>query len=42
MAGLIRQLKQDAVRKPTIKNKDKNRGMQVGGVWMGHKCGRTT
>jgi hypothetical protein len=35
MAGLVRQLKRDAVRKPTKKNKDANIGMQVGEVWMG-------
>jgi hypothetical protein len=32
MAGLVRQLKRDAVRKPTKKNKDANIGMQVGEV----------
>jgi hypothetical protein len=35
MSGLVRQLKRDAVRKPTKKNKDANIGMQVGEVWMG-------
>jgi hypothetical protein len=35
MADLVRQLKRDAVRKPTKKNRDANIGMQVGEVWMG-------
>jgi hypothetical protein len=37
MAGLVRQPKRDAVRKPTKKNKDTDIdiGMQVGDVWMG-------
>jgi hypothetical protein len=35
MAGLVRQLKRDAVRKPAKKHKDANTGMQVGEFWMG-------
>jgi hypothetical protein len=35
MADLVRQLKREAVRKPTKRNKDADIGMQAGEVWLG-------